>query len=113
MISKIIEKSGIPSNVKVHQITKQQREKLVRLIKNFEIKLVSKGSLEQAIITSGGIDVREIDARTMESKIKPGLYFAGEVMDVDALTGGYNLQIAYSTGFLAGLSAAKGEENGD
>ena len=113
MIPKIIEKCGIPSHVKVHQITKQQRETLVQLIKNFEVKLISKGSVEQAVITSGGVDVREIDPKTMESKLVPGLFFAGEVMDVDALTGGYNLQIAYSTGYLAGLSAAKGDKNGN
>ncbi len=109
IIPMIIELSGIDPHCKVHQITKAQRERLVYIIKHFQIKLKGKADFSEAIITSGGINVREIEPRTMQSKILPGLYFAGEVMDVDALTGGYNLQIAYSTGYLAGLSAAKEE----
>ncbi len=109
IIPMIIELSGIDPHCKVHQITKAQRERLVYIIKHFQIKLKGKADFSEAIITSGGINVREIEPRTMQSKLIPGLYFAGEVMDVDALTGGYNLQIAYSTGYLAGLSAAKEE----
>lgn len=107
MISKIIEKSGIHPSTKVHQITKEQRERIVHSIKNFEIELVGKADFSEAIITSGGVDVGEIDPRTMQSKIVPNVYFAGEILDVDAVTGGYNLQIAYSTGVLAGRSATK------
>ncbi len=109
MIPKIIERSGISPEIKVHQITKAQREKLVSIIKGFEIELKGKADFSEAIITSGGVDVRQVDPRTMESKIIKKVYFAGEVLDVDALTGGFNLQIAYSTGYLAGKSAAKGE----
>ena len=107
LIPVIIQKSGIPPETKVHQITREQREHLVYIIKHFEIKLMKKGDFSEAIITSGGVDVRCVDPRTMESKLIPGLYFAGEILDVDALTGGYNLQIAYSTGYLAGKSAVK------
>lgn len=109
LIPVIIQKSGILPGTKVHQITKEQREKLAWIIKHFQIKLTRKGDFSEAIITSGGVDVKEINPRTMESKIAPGVYFAGELIDVDALTGGYNLQIAFSTGYLAGRSAAKGE----
>lgn len=107
IIPKIIERSGIDPRSKVHQITKSERLSLVRAIKNFEIKIKEKADFSEAIITSGGVDVSQIDPRTMESKLIPNLYFAGEVIDVDALTGGYNLQIAYSTGYLAGISASK------
>ncbi len=107
MIPIIIRRSGIAPDTKVHQITREQRERLVYIIKHFEVKLLKKGDFSEAIITSGGVDVRQVDPRTMESKQVPGLYFAGELLDVDALTGGYNLQIAYSTGFLAGQAAAK------
>lgn len=109
IIPTMIALSGIDPHCKVHQITKVQRERLVYIIKHFPIKLKGKADFSEAIITSGGINVREIEPRTMQSKLVSGLYFAGEVMDVDALTGGYNLQIAYSTGYLAGLSAAKEE----
>lgn len=107
MIPQIISMSGIPAGVKVHQITREQRLNLVNIIKAFPIKLFNKSGFHEAIITSGGIDIREVDPRTMESKLIKNLYFAGEVLDVDALTGGYNLQIAYSTGRLAGRNAAK------
>lgn len=103
----IIERSGIRPHSKVHQITKNERLNLVRAIKNFKIHIKEKADFSEAIITSGGVDVSQIDPRTMESKLVPNLYFAGEVIDVDALTGGYNLQIAYSTGYLAGISASK------
>lgn len=104
IIPYIIERSGIDPRSKVHQITKNERIALVHTIKKFEIVIKEKADFSEAIITSGGIDVREIDPRTMESKLVPNLYFAGEIIDVDALTGGYNLQIAYSTGYLAGIS---------
>ncbi len=107
IIPKIIERSGISPEIKVHQITKAQREALISVIKGFEIHLKGKADFSEAIITSGGVDVRQVDPRTMRSKIVENVYFAGEVLDVDALTGGFNLQIAYSTGYLAGRSAAK------
>ncbi len=102
LIPVIIKLSEIPPETKVHQISKEQRLKLVELIKNLKFTITGTGSIDEAIITSGGINVKEINPSTMESKILSGLYFAGEVIDVDAYTGGYNLQIAYSTGFLAG-----------
>ncbi len=107
LIPVIVERSGIAPDTKIHQITRAQRERLVYIIKHFEVKLFKKGSFSEAIITSGGVDVKQVDPRTMESRLIPGLFFAGELLDVDALTGGYNLQIAYSTGHLAGLAAAK------
>ncbi len=107
LIPIVIRRSGIPPETKVHQISKTQREQLGYVIKHFSVKLKEKADFSEAIITAGGVDVRQVDPCTMESKLKSGLYFAGEVLDVDALTGGYNLQIAYSTGVLAGRSAVK------
>lgn len=107
IIPKIIERSGVDPHLKVHQITKNERLSLVDAIKNFKINIKRKADFSEAIITAGGVDVAQINPKTMESKLVPNLYFAGEIIDVDALTGGYNLQIAYSTGYLAGISAAK------
>jgi len=107
MIPVIIELSGIPERKKVRDITKAERLKLVELLKGFTLEITGTRPINEAIITSGGISVKEINPKTMESKIIPGLYFAGEVIDVDAYTGGFNLQIAYSTGHLAGESAGK------
>ncbi|MBQ3181508.1 MAG: aminoacetone oxidase family FAD-binding enzyme, partial [Clostridia bacterium] len=109
MIPVIIKLSGIPERKKVRDITKAERANLVNLIKNFTLEINGTRPIDEAIITSGGISVKEINPKTMESKIVPGLYFAGEVIDVDAYTGGFNLQIAYSTGYLAGENA--GREN--
>lgn len=102
MIEPMIELSGIDRNKKVNSITKIERKNLVKLFKNFEVTLKGFRPIEEAIITSGGIATKEINPKTMESKLIQGLYFAGEVIDVDAYTGGFNLQIAYSTGFVAG-----------
>lgn len=102
----IIKRSGIDENKKVNEIRKDERERLVKLIKNFEISISGFRDINEAIITQGGISTKEINPSTMESKLMQGVFFAGEVIDVDALTGGYNLQIAFSTGYLAGLSAA-------
>lgn len=102
MIEPMIELSGIDRNKKVNSITKIERKNLVKLFKNFEITLKGFRPIEEAIITSGGINTKEINPKTMESKLIQGLYFAGEIIDVDAYTGGFNLQIAYSTGFVAG-----------
>lgn len=103
MINYIIEKSEINENKKVNEITKQERHNLVKLLKNLEFTIKGTRPVEEAIITSGGINIKEINPSTMESKIVKDLYFAGEIIDVDAYTGGFNLQIAYSTGYTAGL----------
>lgn len=100
----IVLKSGIPGDKKVHQITREERLHLVSLMKNYEIPISGFRPLEEAIVTSGGVNVKEVNPKTMESKLVEGLYFTGEVLDVDAYTGGYNLQIAFSTGYLAGIS---------
>lgn len=104
MIPAILELSGIDINKKVNSITKEERQKLVELLKNFEINIDGFRPVEEAIVTAGGISIKEINPKTMESKLVKGLYFAGEIIDVDAYTGGFNLQIAYSTGFTAGLN---------
>ena len=102
LIPVIILRSGIEPYKKVHQITKTERELLVSEIKKFHLKIIGTRPINEAIITSGGVCVDEINPSTMESKLVKNLFFAGEVIDVDAVTGGYNLQIAFSTGFLAG-----------
>ena len=102
MIDVIIELSEISPNKKVNEITKKERLGLVQLLKNLEISISGFRPIEEAIVTSGGISIKEINPKTMESKIVNGLYFAGEIIDVDAYTGGFNLQIAYSTGYTAG-----------
>ena len=102
MISTVIELSGVDQNKKVNEITREERVRLVQLLKNFEITLHDFRPIEEAIITAGGISIKEINPKTMESKLIKGLYFAGEIIDVDAYTGGFNLQIAYSTGYTAG-----------
>ena len=101
----MVELSGIPEEKKVHEITKEERLHFVRLIKDFTMTLSGLRGYKEAIITKGGVSVKEIDPGTMESKLVKGLYFAGEVLDLDAVTGGYNLQIAWSTGYLAGMNA--------
>ena len=107
LIPLIIELSGIDENKRVNEITKTERKRLVQLLKCFTITIKAFRPVEEAIITSGGINVREINPKTMESKIIKGLYFAGEIIDVDAYTGGFNLQIAYSTGYTAGISVSE------
>ena len=101
----MIELSEIEPEKKVNEITKEERQRLVHLIKDFTLTLTGLRSYNEAIITKGGVSVKEIDPGTMESKKMKGLYFAGEVLDLDAVTGGYNLQIAWSTGYLAGMNA--------
>lgn len=104
LIPIIIRLSGIDEYKKVNEITKEERQRLVGLIKNLEFNIDSLRGYDEAIITKGGIDVKEINPKTMESKIVHGLYFVGEVLDLDSLTGGYNLQLAWSTGYVAGNS---------
>ena len=107
MIPYIIKLSGILPEKPVNSVTKAEREKLVGLLKGLEFDISALGAVEEGIVTSGGVDIREVNPKTMESRVAPGLYFAGEMLDVDALTGGYNIQIALSTGFCAGRSAAE------
>ena len=104
LIQPIINKSSINPNKKVNEITKEERRRLVKLLKEFIIEIKGFRPIEEAIITSGGINIKEINPKTMESKKIKGLYFAGEIIDVDAYTGGFNLQIAYSTGYVAGMT---------
>lgn len=106
MIPVIVERSGIPGDTKVNVITREQRHALLELTKNFTVEIEGLRPVEEAIITSGGIAVSEINPKTMESKLLPGLYFAGEVIDCDAYTGGFNLQIAWATAYAAGTAAA-------
>ena len=102
LIPVIIKLSQIDENKKVNEITKEERKNLVNIIKNFKLKVKGLRPIEEAIVTAGGIDTKEIDPSTMKSKIIDNLSFAGEVIDVDAFTGGYNVQIAFSTGYIAG-----------
>ncbi len=102
MIRSVIELSNINEDKKVNEITKEERKRLGEIIKNFKLKISKFRQIEEAIITSGGVSIKEINPKTMESKIVKGLYFAGEIIDVDAYTGGFNLQIAFSTGYTAG-----------
>lgn len=104
MIPVIIKLSGIEEEKSIHSVTKEERLRLVELLKNLELHVERLRDYKEAIITKGGVSVKEINPGTMESKLVKGLYFAGEVLDVDALTGGYNLQVAWSTGHLAGMS---------
>lgn len=103
LIPVIINLSGINPEKQVNSITKEERKNLVKLLKEFKITIIGTRPIDEAIITAGGVDVKEVDPSTMESKIVKGLYFAGEILDVDALTGGFNLQIAFSTGYCAGF----------
>lgn len=106
MIPVAVEMSGVPGNIKVNSITKQQRSDLLSVIKGFRIDISGPRGIEEAIITSGGVCVKEIDPSNMASKLVSGLYFAGEILDVDAYTGGFNLQIAWSTAYVSGCDAA-------
>lgn len=100
----IAARSGIPADMPVHSITRAQRSALCKVLKQLMFSVRAKRPIEEAVITRGGVDLTQIDPSTMQSKLCKGLYFAGEVIDADALTGGYNLQIAFSTGYLAGIS---------
>ena len=106
LIPVMVKLSGIDPEKKVNEITREERLGFVKLIKNVPLTIDGVRDFKEAIITKGGVSVKEVNPSTMESKILPGLYFAGEVLDLDALTGGYNLQIAWSTGYLAGMNAA-------
>lgn len=110
MIPVIIERSGIAPETRCHSVTKEQRQKLCALLKDFTVEIEGFRPINEAIVTSGGVNLKEIDPKTMQSKLVGGLYFAGEVLDCDAYTGGYNLQIAFATGHLAAEAMTGGQE---
>lgn len=105
MIPIMVRRAGIGPETQANSVTKQQRRALLELTKRFEVKIAGLRPVAEAIITAGGVKVKEVDPKTMESKLVPGLYFAGELLDVDAYTGGFNLQIAWSTAVAAGMAA--------
>ena len=102
LVLPVLKSAEIPSDKKANSVTKEERGSLVRSLKNYKLIPESLRGFTEAVITSGGVELKEVDPKTMESKLIRGLRFCGEVLDVDALTGGFNLQIAFSTGFLAG-----------
>lgn len=104
MVPMIVERSGISPEKKVNEITREERRQIISAVKDFRVTLTGLRDYKEAIITQGGVSVKEVNPSTMESKLIKGLYFAGEILDLDAVTGGYNLQIAWSTGYLAGNS---------
>ncbi len=107
MIAPMIRLCGIDARKKIHSVTREERERLVQNLKDLTVPLKAFRPIDEAIITRGGVSVREINPKTMGSKLVSGLYFAGEVIDLDAYTGGFNLQIAFSTAYLAGEAAAR------
>jgi len=107
MSNLILRLTGIDKNKKLNSITKDERKKIIEILKNLVLTVKSLIGFNLAIVTSGGIDLREIDSKTLRSKIIENLYFAGEIVDLDGLTGGYNLQICWTTGYAAGTSAGK------
>jgi len=107
LIDVVIKRSEIDPYKKVNSITKEERKNLVTVLKHFTLSFQGLRGFDEAIITKGGVNVKEVDPSTMQSKLADHLYFAGEVLDVDALTGGFNLQIAWSTGYLAGLACSE------
>lgn len=109
LIPAVVELSAIPPHQKVHEITREQRRELLRVFKHFPVDVAGLRPVTDAIVTSGGVKVSEIDPTTMRSKLVKGLYFAGELIDVDAYTGGFNLQIAWATGRAAGTAAARND----
>lgn len=111
LIKEVARQSGIPFSKKVNQITAVERRRLAESIKNLSFTLTGLDDIEYGIVTAGGVDVKQVNPATMESKLIGGLFFCGETLDVDAFTGGYNIQIALSTGYVAGKSAAANQEN--
>ena len=107
LIAPFVELTGIPHDKKVNSVTAAERERIAKLLKRLPLTVKSKAPIAEAVITRGGVDTKQIDPKTMQSKLIPGLFFAGEVIDCDAYTGGFNLQIAFCTGYTAGLSAAQ------
>ena len=105
-IASVLARAGVAAATPAHSLTKEGRRKLVHALRHFSLRPTALRPVEEAIVTAGGVDVRELDPKTMQSKKVAGLYFAGEVIDADALTGGYNLQTAFTTGYIAGKSAS-------
>ena len=106
MIPIIIDQSGIDPDKQVNSITKEERHRLLNLLKSLNMTVTSLQGFEHSLITSGGVAIKEIDPKTMRSKLIENLFFAGEIIDVDGPTGGYNLQVCWSTGYVAGENAA-------
>lgn len=104
LIPVFIQRAGISPDKAMHQITREERQRMVELLKNFRFTITKARPIEEAIVTAGGVSVKEVSPKTMESKIVLGLYFTGEVLDIDGMTGGFNLQAAFSTGYLAGTA---------
>lgn len=109
LIPVVVERSGVPGETRCNSVTKEQRRKLLSVLKDFAVEIEGFRPIAEAIVTAGGVSLKEVDPKTMESKLVKGLYFAGEMLDVDAPTGGYNLQIAFATGRLAGVSMGRQE----
>ena len=112
LIGTVVERTEIPPHEKVHDVTREQRRRLGQVLKHFSVDIAGPCPVTDAIVTSGGVKIGEIDPKTMASKLVKGLYFAGEIMDVDAYTGGFNLQIAWATGRAAGMAAAEQAPSG-
>ena len=104
LIPVFIQRAGLSPDKAMHQITREERQRMVELLKNFRFTITKARPIEEAIVTAGGVSVKEVSPKTMESKLVPGLYFTGEVLDIDGMTGGFNLQAAFSTGYLAGIA---------
>ncbi len=109
LIPVFIQRAGISPDKVMHQITREERQRMVELLKNFRFTITKARPIEEAIVTAGGVSVKEVSPKTMESKLVPGLYFTGEVLDIDGMTGGFNLQAAFSTGYLAGCACTDEE----
>lgn len=109
LIPVAVERSGVPGETRCNSMTREQRRSLLGVLKDFTVEIEGFRPIAEAIVTAGGVSLKEVDPRTMGSKLIEGLYFAGEMLDVDAPTGGYNLQIAFATGRLAGVSMGKQE----
>ena len=107
MVPVLEELTGIPGEQRCTDFTREQRQKLIQILKAFPVHVSGTRPIDEAIVTAGGVCTREVDPRTMESKLIKGLYFAGEVLDLDAYTGGFNLQIAWCTGYVAGNAVEK------
>lgn len=107
MVPVLVRRTGVPADTRANVVRKEQRRRLLETLKDFTVGISGTRGVEEAVVTAGGVNVREVDPHTMASKLVPGLYFAGELLDADAYTGGYNLQIAWATGHAAGLAAAQ------
>ena len=110
LISAVLRQAEVAADAPIHTLSAGARLRIVQALQNLQLTVTGVRPLAEAIVTAGGVSVREINPKTMESKMVPNIYFAGEVTDIDAYTGGYNLQAAFSTGYAAGVEAAGGSE---